>query len=156
MSIGVSTSTKPWRSMARADRAVDRGPDPQVALHALAPDVEVAVRRRDPLATCRPLVDRERRRLGGVEHLDLAVLDLDLAGRQLVVDVLPRAGGDRAGDAHDVLGAHVDRVVDHALGDAGVVAEVDEGERSPCSRRVATQPAQGDGLADVVGRSSPH
>ena len=113
-----------------ADRRVGGRADAQVALHALATDVEVAVLEAGVLGDgVGALADRERRRLGDVEHLDLAVLDLDLAGRQPVVDVLGRAGGDDAGDAHDVLGAHVDRVVDDALGDAGVVADVDEGQR---------------------------
>ena len=111
------------------DRRVDGGADAQVALHALAADVEVAVLQAGVLGhRVGALADRERRRLGGVEHLDVAVLQLDPAGRQPLVDVLGRAGGDHAGDAHDVLGAHVDRVVDDALGDAGVIADVDEGQ----------------------------
>ena len=61
---------------------------------------------------------------------------------------LGRALGDDAGDAHDVLGAHVDRVVDHALGHARVVAEVDEGEL------LAVLAAAGDpaGERDAAGR----
>ena len=43
MSIGVSTSTKPWRSMAARMALLTVGPDAQVALHALAAQVDVAV-----------------------------------------------------------------------------------------------------------------
>ena len=69
--------------MARADGGVDGGPDAQVALHALAAQVEVAVAQADRLVDAvGPLVDRERRRLGGGEDLDGAVAHLDLAGGQ--------------------------------------------------------------------------
>ena len=145
-SIGVSTSTKPCASIAVRIAELTADADAQVALHALAADVEVAVLEAGVLVDrVGALVDRERRRLGDVEHLDHAVLDLDPAGRQLVVDVLGGAGGDDAGDAHDVLGAHVDGVVDHALGDAGVVADVDEREVPAVLAAGGDPPGEGDG-----------
>ena len=81
----------------------------------------------------------------------MAVLQLDPAGRQPVVDALRRAGGDRAGDAQDVLGAHVDGVVDDALRDAGVVAQVDEGQLLAVLAAGRHPAAQADRLADVLG-----
>ena len=134
----------------RADRRVGRRAEAQVALHALAADVEVAVLEAGVLGDgVGALADRERRRLGDAQHLDLAILDLDLTGRQPRVDVLVRAGGDDAGDAHDVLGAHVDGVVDDALGDAGVVAHVDERERVAVLAAGGDPPGEGDGRSDV-------
>jgi hypothetical protein len=48
-----------------ADRAVDRGPYPQVALHAIASEVEVAIAQADVLVDLiGAVVDRERWRLG--------------------------------------------------------------------------------------------
>ena len=65
MSIGVSISTKPCASIERAQRAVDLGPQAQVALHALAAQVDVAVAQaHDLVGCCDALVERERRRLG--------------------------------------------------------------------------------------------
>ena len=58
----------------------------------------------------------------------MTVLQLDSAGRQSIVGAVGRSGRDDAGDPDDVLGPHVDGVVDDALSDAGVVAEVDEGQ----------------------------
>jgi hypothetical protein len=57
---------------------------PQVLLHPLASQVEVAVLQADVLVDVVGAgVDRERWRLGLAEDLDLAVADLDLAGRQV-------------------------------------------------------------------------
>ena len=67
--------------MAARIGGVDRGPDAQVALHALPAQVEVAVAEADRLVDAvGPLVDGERRRLGRGEDLDGAVPHLDLAG----------------------------------------------------------------------------
>ena len=71
MSIGVSTSTKPCAVDRR--RAAPRSPcarSAQVALHARAAQVEVAVPQPQHLVGVDAVVDRERRRLGLVEHLE--------------------------------------------------------------------------------------
>ena len=115
--------------MAPPDRGVHRGADPEVALHALAAQVEVAVAEPDHLVDAvGPLVDRERRRQRGRQHLDGAVADLDRTGGQRVVGGALGPGAHRAGDADDELAAQVVGAVDHALHDAGVVAQVDERE----------------------------
>ena len=112
-----------------AHRAVDRAADAEVALHALASHVEVAVAEANRLVDLvGSFVDRERRRLGDRQHLDGAVADLDLAGRQVRVHGALGTGSHRAGDAHDVLRAQVVRAVDHALHEPRVVADVDERE----------------------------
>ena len=142
---------------AGAHRSVDREPDPQVLLHPLAPQVEVAVLEADVLVDVVGAgVDRERRRVGLAQDLDLALAQLDLAGRQVLVDRALRPLADDAGDPQHVLAAHVDVVVDHALHDARVVAQVDEGEMLAVFAATADPAADADGLADVVGRSSPH
>ena len=90
--------------------------------------VDVAVAQAHRLVGLGAVVDREGRRLGLVEHLDGAVADLHLARAEAGVDgaLGPVAHGPGHGD--DPLAAHVDGVVDHALDDAGVVAQVDEGQ----------------------------
>ena len=95
-----ASASRPRRSPAPPSRVrigrVDRGPDAQVALHPLAADVEVAVLQAGVLVDVVGAgVDRERRRLGGAQHLDRAVADLDLAGRQVRVDRALRAGAAR-------------------------------------------------------------
>jgi hypothetical protein len=47
--------------------------------------------------------------------------------------------------------AHVDRVVDHALHHAGVVAQVDEGELLAVLAAGGHPAGEADGLADVLG-----
>ena len=112
---------------------VDRRADPQVLLHPLATQVEVAVLEADVLVDVVGAgVDRERRRVGLAQHLDDAVADLDLTGRQGGVDGALRALAHDAGDAHDVLAAHVDVVVDDALDDA---RSGRAGRRTPGARR---------------------
>ena len=65
---------------------------PQVALHPLAAEVEVAVLQADALVDLVGAgVDRERRRRGGAQHLDDAVAHLDLTGGQRRVDRALRA-----------------------------------------------------------------
>ncbi len=61
------------------------------------------------------------------------------------------SGAHDAGDPHHVLAAHVDVVVDDALHDAGVVAQVDEREVLAVLAAAGDPAAQGDGLADVLG-----
>ncbi len=96
-------------------------------------------------------IDRERRRVGAAEHLDLALPEFDVAGRQVVVDRALGPLADDTGDAQHVLAAHVDVVVDHTLDDAGVVAQVDEGEVLAVLAAAADPAADADGLADVLG-----
>src|SRR5690606_19518954 len=110
------------------DGAVHRGPGPQVALHAAAAQVDVAVAEPDRLVGLDAVVDREGRRLGRAQDLDRAVPDLDLAGGQVGVGGALGPDPDHPGDAHDPLVAHVHGAVDDALDDALAVAQVDERE----------------------------
>ena len=94
-------------------------------------------------------VDRERRRRGAAQDLDFAVADLDLAGRQVVVDRALGPHTDRARDLQDVLAAHIDVVVDDALDDARVVAQVDECQVLAVLTATTDPAAHADRAADV-------
>ena len=111
-----------------ADGAVDLRADAQVALHAVAAQVDVAVAQPEVLVDLAPVVERERRRLGHRQHLDRAVADLDLTGAQPGVDRALGPVPHHARDAHHVLAAQVGGPVDDALHDARAVAQVDEGQ----------------------------
>ena len=133
-----------------ADRGVDRRADPQVLLHPLTAQVEIAVLEADVLVDVVGAgVDREGRWVGFAEHLDDAVTDLDLTGREPGVDGALRTLAHDAGDPHDVFAADVDVVVDDALHDARVVAQVDEGEMLTVFPTTAHPTADADGLSDV-------
>lgn len=66
----------------------------------------------DALVGLTTIVELERGRLGRREHLDGAVLQLDLAGGELGVQPLLFAGHDGAGDPHHVLAAEIRCAVD--------------------------------------------
>src|SRR5690606_25321255 len=140
-----------------ADGRDDRGPQQDVAVHALAAQVEEAVLQAPLLVDPVLGVDGERQGGRGAQHLDLTDLDLDLAGRQLGVDVVRAAGDDLAVDPDDrLLGQLVQRLVGlrarpgDELRDAGVVAQIDEEDAAQVAPIVqpATQP---DVAADVRG-----
>ena len=85
------------------------------------------------LAVVHVAVDLERQRVGRPLDLDLGNLHLDLAGRQLCILGLLGPHHDLAGHGDYGLepraldGRHERaRDVDHALGDAVVIAQIDE------------------------------
>ncbi len=65
-----------------SQRAVHLRAQPQVVLHPVGAQIEVAIAQADRFVGLRSGVERERRRLGPREDLDLAVAKLDLPGRQ--------------------------------------------------------------------------
>jgi hypothetical protein len=102
---------------------------------ALVAQVEEAVAEPQLLGRLGVGVHGERQRLGGAQNLDLAHGDLDGARRELGVHGVGRAGLHRAADRDHRLGPQTldeledgARHVDDALGDAVVVAQVDEEE----------------------------
>ena len=119
--------------------------------------VEVAVLQPGLLADGDPLVDLERQRGGGAEHLELGGDHLDGAGGQVGVRVALGPQRDLADDLDAVLVAEVVRagglqhlVPHHHLDDAGGVAQVEEGH--PAVVAAAGDPAgQGDGGSSVLG-----
>lgn len=128
-----------------------------VAVHALAAQVEEAVLQPPLLVDPVLGVDREGERGGRAEQLDLADLDLDLAGGQVRVDVLGASRDDLAVDTDGrLLGDLVQRLVrrgartGHQLRDAVVIPEIDEEDAAQVAPIV--QPAaQPDVGADVRG-----
>jgi hypothetical protein len=144
-----------------ADRAVDRGPESEVALESLAPQVQVPVAQSQHLVDVGPVTDRDRRWLRRVEHLERSRRHLDRTGEEVGVDRARRALADRAGDPEAVLGPHAVRIgavdavgVDHDLDHACGVAQVEEQDAAVVPA-AGHPPAELDGLADVVGPEVP-
>ena len=131
------------------DRAVA-----QVALHPFAAHVEVAVLEAQRLVDVLAAVQHEGRRLGLVQDLDGAVLHVDRAGGQERVLHALGSRYDRAGDAHDVFTPQVVLFVNDALDDAGVIAQVDEGQLLAVLSAIVDPTAQGDLAVDVVSVSA--
>lgn len=140
-----------------ADGADDGRAQHDVAVHALAAQVEEAVLQAPLLVDPVLGVDREGQRGGLAQHLDLGDLDLDLAGRELRVDVVGAARGDLAVDPYDgLLGELRQGLVAGGAGTGDelhqtvVVAQIDEEDAAQVSAIV--QPAaQPDVGADVRG-----
>ena len=88
-----------------ADRAVDGVAHDHRVLHARPPQVDDAVAQAQQLVDRALLVDRERRGRRLRQRLGLDDLELDLAGRELRVDVALLAAHDAPARRHDVLGA---------------------------------------------------
>ena len=137
--------------METADGAVHRGPQLQVALKALPPQVDVAVAQAHVLIHPGAGVQRERRGVGGRQNLYVAVADLNLTGVQLGVDRALGPGPHRAADADHVFRAQIVALVNHALDHAGTIPQVDEGQVLPVLS-AAVHPAAHRYLpANVIG-----
>ena len=118
---------------APADAGDHPGAQQDVAVDALAAQIEEAVGEPQILAGILIAVDLERQHLG--RGLQLIGLDaqLDLAGRKLRIDRLGRARHEPAGEGDDAFHPHRfdlaeerARGIDDALRDAVVIAQVDE------------------------------
>ncbi len=142
-----------------ADREREVGAQAQVGHHGRTADVEVAVAQADVVGGVHVVLDREGRRLGGVEHHDLADDDLDRAGGQAVVglpldarlnaadDLDGPLGTDGLGGAEALLVAQVG--VELQLREALAVAQVDE-DQAAVVAAVPDPAGERDGLADVL------
>ena len=128
-----------------------------VLLHRLAPQVEEAKAQAGVLRIVALGVDLERQLLRrGLD--DQGVGDhLDLAGRQVGVDRIGAARDQVAGHGEHALQAHVLRVrkermlgLKHDLGDAVVVAQIDE-QQLPVIALAVHPAGQAHRLADLVG-----
>ena len=104
--IGVSISRKSRSSSTSRIALMIRWRSAITSCIALAAQVERAVLEPQHLVDLDVVVvDRERRRLGLREQLELGDRELDLAGRQVRVDVARLAAHDLAARGDDVLGA---------------------------------------------------
>ncbi len=140
---------------AVADRVDDLGAQDDILVQGLAAQVEIAVL-EPQLFGIVGLAEHRQRQLGGLgDHVDGRHADLDLAGGQVGIDGVGRAGQDLAVHPDHALGAQaLDAVearglgADHQLGQAIVVAQVDE--HQPAVVALAMDPArQPDILARV-------
>ena len=149
--------------VAGAQHRASRGVDPRAQpdrragrARARATQVEVAVLEARLLADRDALVDLEGQRRRGVEHLELADDDLDVARRQVGVGVALGALAHLAGDLDAELVAHVVRpapgqhlVAGDDLGDPRGIAQVEEGDTAVVSTP-RHPPGERDGLACVA------
>ena len=142
-----------------ADREGEVGAQLEVGHHLGTADVEVAVLEAQVLAGLDVVLDLERGRLGGVEHLDLGAEHLDLAGCEVGVGLALDAMAHLALDEDRPLGTHglgggehLGRAqvgVEEDLGEALAVAQVDEDQAAEIS--TGTDPSgKRDCLADVL------
>ena len=118
-----------------ADEAYRPGPQGHVALQPLPAQIQEAIAQPQVLAGLGFPVHRERQRFGGGEHLQGRGVDLHLAGFQVLVDHPLGAGVNLAVEGHgglpaQLLGPLPQRlgagVVEHHLGDAVAIAEIEE------------------------------
>ena len=136
--------------------ALTRERSRRLRLHPRPAQVDVAVAQPDGLVGLRPVVDREGRGLGFVQHLDGAVADLHLARLEpgLTVPSGRCRTVPRTATTHSLRTST--RAVDHALDDAAVVAQVDEGEVLAVLAPAGHPAAQAHARADVCRSSTPH
>ena len=139
-----------------ADRPGDLGAHQQAALHLGPAEIDVA-KAQPRLLLHVLLVELQRRRVGGVEDLELTGQDLHLARRHVRVHGALGARAHPPGDPQDVLAAHAlggleglqGVRVDDDLHDAAAVAQVDEDD--PAVVAAAVDPAAQDHvLADLL------
>jgi hypothetical protein len=121
------------RDHAPPDRSDNPGAQQYLLVHLLAPEIQVAVAQANLLARVLVGIDLQRQQLGARANLERRNPDLDLAGRQTFVDRLRAALHHRAGHRDHAFHAHRlelreqrARHVDHALGQAEIVAQIDE------------------------------
>ena len=142
---------------APPDRGDDVRAQGDVALHLLAPQVEIAVAEADFFAIVGVAVDLERQWRGGGFDAGLGDFHFDMAGRQVRVDRIVGAFDDRPGHGQHALQPHrvhrrEGRIAGFgdALGQTVAVAQVEEQQVAVIA--LAMDPAgQADRLPGVVG-----
>ncbi len=127
-------------------------------MQGLAAQVEVAVLEADVLRVFGLAEDRQRQFGGFRQDLDAGDAQLDLAGRQVGVHDRGLTGHDLAVDADDALGAQAfDGLearrlrVQHQLGQAVVVAQVDEQQAAVVA--LAVDPARQADIRARIGQT---
>ena len=141
---------------APAHRIDDRAAGHDVLVQLLAAQIEEAVFQPDVLGILLLAEHRQRQLGGGAQHLDVGDVKLDLAGRQLGIVGALGAAADLALHAHDPFRAQLlgeaERLgigIDDALGDAVMVAQVDEQHATMVADAMAPA-GQPDRLSDVA------
>ena len=134
-----------------AQSAVHLGAQPQVALHPLGSEVQVAIAKTDRLVGIGAPVQRERRSLRCGEDLHDALSELHFAGGQRRVHRALGAGPHSPRNSQHVLRPQVVRPVDDALNDPGVVAHVYEREMLAVLAPAPEPAANADHPSGVAG-----
>ncbi|MGY3292227.1 hypothetical protein ACVWWP_005294 [Bradyrhizobium sp. LM3.6] len=131
--IGVLNSKKPCPSHAPAHRLDDLDARHDVLMQLLAAQIEEAVLQADVFGIFLLAEHRQRQVAGRAQNFDLADIDLDLAGRQIVIVGAFGATTGLAVHPYHEFRAQLFSLrerrrvrVDHALGQAVMVAQVDE------------------------------
>ena len=141
-----------------ADRGDDLRAQHDVGVHLLAPQIEKAVGEAHLLGVFGIAVDRERQRQGLRLDFDRGDHELDLAGIEPGVDGVGRTGGDPPGHRRHTFQAQ--RVggweqrrggVDHALGDAVVIAQIDKQQMAVIA--LAVDPPRQPGRTPRIGEA---
>ena len=141
-----------------ANRGDHGGREAQVALHAIAAQVEIAVAKTRRLLDAL-VVELERQGLRARDDLELVHLDLDLSRRDVRVHGLGCAAHDFAPCVHDELGTDLVRDlrglgrplgIDDELDDARVIAQVDEDQPAVVAA-ARDPPGDVDRLAHALG-----
>ncbi len=116
-------------------------------MQPLAPQIQEAVTQARLLGIIEIAEDGQRQFLGPALDGDFLDAELDLARRQVGVDGLGRAGDDRPGQGQDPFRTRVRSLrkyravrLDHALGDAVMVPQIDE--KQPAMVAGAMDPAR--------------
>ena len=141
---------------AVAQRPDDRLPLHDIGVQRLAPEIEEAIFEPRLFRIVGLAEHRQRQLLRLGEDLELFQPDLDLAGRQIGIDGLRRARHHLAVDPDHPFRLHLlgelegrRRGIDHDLGEAVMVAEIDE--QQPAMIAQSMHPArEPDGFADIV------
>ncbi len=146
---------EPLRVERPVQRGVDLGAHAEVALQPRPAQVDVPVPEAEHLVGVDAVVDRERRRVRFVEHLERGGGDLDFTRRDGVVDGAVRAVTHRSLHPDHVLVAHAVDVgasrllgIDDDLHQAGGVAHVEE-HHSPVITAAVDPSADHDLAVDV-------
>ena len=138
-----------------AQSAVHLGAQPQVALHPLGSEVQVAIAKTDRLVGIGAPVQRERRSLRCGEDLHDALPELHFAGGQRRVHCAFGTEPHSPRNSQHVLRPQVVRPVDDALDDPGVVAQVYEREVLAVFAPAPSQPQMLTTLPASPARSAP-
>src|SRR5699024_8953479 len=133
-------------------RSVGVGAQPQRTGRPLAAQIQVAITQARLLADLSVLVQLERQRRRGAEHLDLRGRDLDLARVQQRVLVALGPLVDGTDHFQHVCVAQVHRLylAHHDLRDTAGITSFEE-RHTAIGTRAAYPAREGHGLADVLG-----
>ena len=132
-------------------------PQHHVGVEFFPPEIEESIAEALLLRSVLHTGHLKRQRLGGRQHLDAVHDDFDEAGRQRGIDVLVGARDHAAGDGNHAFELQRLRGPEgrrfrgeHALGDAVVIAEIDE-QQLPVIAFAIRPAGEAHDLTDMLG-----